>query len=662
MTETHIGEVEAIKALVQNQDFTDARQRAAALLEQEPDNLDGLYLLAVSHRYLKQYDEALQVLQKLVALAPNYGRAWQERGHNHRELKQLAPAIEAYTRAARCNRALISSWQNLALLYKMSGNEEHAAQCLAEFKRLASQPQELVAVESMLIEGKLYLAEQQCRQYLQSHPDNLQGMRLLAKIGDELDILSDADFLLETALQMAPEYDEARYDHALVLLKLHRPEAALGHAEKLLAKHPGNHGFRLLRANANAELGRLEVALEEYAALISEAPGNSRQHLLLGNARKTAGDFDGAVQAYRDAIELEPDLGDAWWSLANLKTYHFDDAALAQMMTLEQTPGINEQNKEQICFALGKGLEDKGEFESAFDYYRRGNALNLTRSQYQADKTDAEMRRQAEVCNKRFFDERLDYGLESSEPIFIVGLPRAGSTLIEQILASHSQIDGTIELPNILSLVQKLNGRQKKGETGEYPEVLQSLTAEQIAGFAQDYLQSTRVYRTGAPLFTDKMPNNFRHIGLLQLMFPKARIIDARRHPLACCFSGFKQWFGSGQNFSYGLEEIGRYYRSYVELMRHWDRVLPGKILRVLHEDVVEDLETQVRRMLDFLELPFEEACLDFHRNQRAVHTPSAEQVRQPIIAAATQQWKPFEPWLQPLKTALGPALEHYQP
>ena len=324
------------------------------------------------------------------------------------------------------------------------------------------------------------------------------------------------------------------------------------------------------------------------------------------------------------------------------------------MQRTEADAATEPVDRYQLCFALGKSFEDSENYDTAFEYYARGNQLKLAELRYRAERTDNEFAEQQATCTRQFFDDRAGFGAQSNEPIFIVGMPRAGSTLLEQILASHPMVDGTIELPNIMSQAQILGGRHRIDEESRYPGILETLDRQQFERFGEQYLKSTRVYRKDGDYFTDKMPNNFRHIGLIQLMFPNCKIIDARRHPMACCFSNFKQLFGEGQEFSYGPEELGRYYTGYVELMAHWDKVLPGKILRVQYEDVVEDLDAQVRRVLDFLGLPFDQRCIDFHETERAVHTPSAEQVRQPVYKSGVEQWKNFEPFLGPLKESLG--------
>jgi hypothetical protein len=360
-------------------------------------------------------------------------------------------------------------------------------------------------------------------------------------------------------------------------------------------------------------------------------------------------------------VKAAPNHGDAWYALANLKTYAFSKDELERMRRQEEAPGQPLQNRINLCFAIAKALEDAKAFDEAFAYYERGNALKKHQTRYTAEQMEAEFEAQKAACMPALFEAQSGKGDPAPDPIFIVGLPRAGSTLLEQILASHSQVDGTLELPNILSISHALRGRNKSAEGSRYPQNLHDLEAGKLAELGRKYLEDTAIHRKGAPFFTDKMPNNFRHIGLIKLILPNAKIIDARRAPLACCVSGFKQLFAEGQEFTYGLDEIGRYYRGYVELMDHWDAVLPGEVLRVIHEDVVEDLEAQVRRILEFCGLPFEQACVEFHKTEREVRTASSEQVRRPINTSGLEAWKRFDAHLDPLKRALGPVLDDWR-
>jgi tetratricopeptide (TPR) repeat protein len=392
-----------------------------------------------------------------------------------------------------------------------------------------------------------------------------------------------------------------------------------------------------------------------YRQVLHETPRDAEVHMSVAHALKTTGEQQEAIAAYREAVRVRPEFGEAYWSLANLKTYRFTAQELTRMRAAEALPRIRPVDRFHLCFALGKALEDRGEYAEAFAYYERGNRLKKAETRYRSGITDRNVRLQKAVCTREFFAARSGYGSDSREPIFVVGLPRSGSTLVEQILASHSQVEGTMELADIPRLVQELQGREEEGGETRYPGVLSELSAEESRRLGEKYLADTRIYRRGKAFFIDKMPNNFRHLGLIHLILPNARIIDSRREPMACCFSNFKQLFASGQQFTYSLEDIGHYYRAYIELMAHWDAVLPpGRVLRVQHEEVVADLEGNVRRILDYCGLEFEPACVDFHKTRRRVHTASSEQVRQPINKEGLDQWRNFEPWLGPLKAALG--------
>ncbi|MEO0714842.1 MAG: sulfotransferase, partial [Pseudomonadota bacterium] len=435
-------------------------------------------------------------------------------------------------------------------------------------------------------------------------------------------------------------------------------ERALQEADGLLARDPDNPIFQSHLAIERMQTGDYEGALALFDAVLQRIPDDPATLTSKGHALKTWGRQDDAVAAYRAACSARPVQGDAWYALANLKTYAFSEDEIAVMRARVDDPLAGPNDRVHFCFALGKALEDRGDIAEAFSYYDRGNALKRAQSRYTTEGMVSEFDAQKSVCTPGLFEAKSGMGDPSPDPIFIVGLPRAGSTLIEQILASHSQVDGTLELPNILALSQRLRGRDRAGG-GAYPEILTTLDNEQLRSLGTEYIDTTRIHRAGAPFFTDKMPNNFRHIGLIHLILPHAKIIDARREPLSCCWSGFKQLFAEGQEFTYGLEQIGHYYRAYVDLMDHWDRVLPGKVLRVEHEDVVADLDTQVRRILDHCGLPFEESCINFHETERAVRTASSEQVRQPINTKGLDAWRKFEPHLGPLRSALGPDLVH---
>lgn len=623
-----------------------ARQRAEA----DPANPEPLYLQAVAERYLGNAEAALQTLARLKTLEPRFARAWQEEGHLYKSLKDPARATASYRRAVELNRGLIASWRELAALLERQGDREAHAVAEAEYRRLAGLPSELVTVTSLIQEGKLFQAEQLCREYLSRHPHHIEAMRLLARLGMKLYIYDDAEFLLESCVEFAPDYWLARKDYVEVLHRRQKFEQALAQAKVLRERFPGNPAFELSYANECVAVGRFDTALDIYDRVIAGDTKLDQPHLARGHVLKTVGRLDEAIESYRNAYRTRPDFGDAYWSLANLKTYRFTDDEILEMEHRLEDPRTGTVDRFHLSFALGKAFEDREDYARSFGYYEQGNRLRRQDLRYDADRAEAAMRRQAAACTSELFDSRAGQGAPDPDPIFIVGLPRSGSTLLEQILASHSEVDGTMELPNVIALAHRLNGRRLLSDEARYPGILAELPPEQIRKFGSAYIEDTRFHRRGAPRFIDKMPNNFMHVGLIHLILPNAKIIDARRDPMACCFSNFKQLFADGQEFTYDLEEMARYYRGYTELMDHWDRVLPGRILRVHYEQVVSDLESEVRRLLDFLGLPFEERCLDYHRTERSVRTPSSEQVRQPIYRSALDQWRNFEPYLGKLR------------
>jgi tetratricopeptide (TPR) repeat protein len=542
----------------------------------------------------------------------------------------------------------------------MAGSTENAATAAAHVAALKRLPPEVVHATALFSDGDLGPAENIVRAFLLQHGNHVEAMRLLARIGIERDVLDDAELLLEAVLDLEPGYLAARVDYARVLLERHKHLRAREQLERLLKIDPSNRQYRIMYTTAVVGLGDHERAVALYRDLLAEAPQAADLHLSIAHSLKTLGRGDESVKAYHAAAGARPNFGDAYWSLANLKTYRFTDEQIELMRagTADSTPL---EDRYHLCFALGKAYEDRGEYAESWHYYRCGNALKRSESRYRPEIIETNTRKQIAVCTPAFFSARKGVGAPDKDPIFIVGLPRAGSTLLEQILASHSLVEGTQELADIQRTVLELQGRDPNVDDPRYPQVLEDLTPEEFLQLGRRYLHDTRVYRGDKPYFIDKMPNNFRHIGLIHLMLPNARIIDARREPMACCFSNLKQLFANGQEFTYSIEDISRYYRTYLELMAHWDKVLPGQVLRVEHEAVVDDLEGSVRRMLDFCGLEFEAACVEFHKSPRSVRTASSEQVRRPIFRDGLDQWKHYERWLSPLKDALGDALVRYR-
>lgn len=654
-------EVRRIRELAQSQRYAEALGAAEVLAARVPENRDALYLIALNQRYLNRIPEALATLERLAELHPRFSRLHQERGHCYVVMRDAPRAIDAFLRGVNINPALPASWSMLEGLYRKTGDAQNAAtaaQHVATLKRLAP---EVVHATSLFSDGDLTPAENMIRAYLLQYGNDVEAMRLLARIGMARDVLDDAELLLEAVLTLAPDYRAARHDYALVLVERHKYQPARAELEKLLELEPENRQYRTLYATACVGLGEHEKAIRLYRELLVGAPGAPDLHLSVAHALKTLGRREEAIEAYRAAAAARPNYGDAYWSLANLKTYRFLDAEIARMRAEETASETSLVDRYHLCFALGKAYEDVGEYAESWRYYERGNALKRSESRYRPEIIENNTRQQIDTCTREFFAARAGSGTSRNDPIFILGLPRSGSTLVDQILASHSRVVGTQELSDIQRIVLELQGREPNLDTPRYPGVLADMNPQDFLRLGERYLADTRVYRTGKPHFIDKMPNNFRHIGLIHLMLPNAKIIDARREPMACCFSNLKQLFANGQEFTYSIADIARYYRTYLELMRHWDAVLPGRILRVQHEDVVDDLDGNVRRILDFCGLEFEPACVEFHKTERSIRTASSEQVRQPIYRDGLDQWKNYEPWLGSLKDALGDARVGYR-
>ena len=646
-------DLRSIQEKVVARQFDAALTDLADVLEADAENAEALYMSAVCLRYKAAYRPALELLARLKAVAPEDGRAHQEEGHTYRDMRQADDALLAYSRACRFNPALEASWRGQLQILTDKGLHTQASQIRAQLQRLKALPPLLLSVMDLIGQGRLLKAEEICRQFLLQNPQHTEGMRLLASIGMRLGVLDDAEFLLESALQFEPDNVPIRIDYVQALRKRQKFQQALEQARHLLDSAPHNPQFQSLFGVESMQTGHYDDALAAFDKVLQAFPGDPVTLTSKGHVHKTRGDYASAVGAYHAALASQANYGDAYYSLSNLKVYAFSDDEIAAMHAHESGSNLSHIDRVYLCFALGKAYEDRQEFETSFKFYERGNQLKKSQSRYDAAQMSTDLAAQSNTCTASMFAERPGIGHAAPDPIFIVGLPRAGSTLLEQILSSHSMVDGTLELPNILSLSQRLRRRGRQTDAGAYPEILLQLSAAEFEQFGKQYIDDTRIHRHGRAFFIDKMPNNFRHIGLISLILPNAKIIDARRQPMACCFSGFKQLFAEGQEFSYSLGDLGRYYRDYVRLMDHWDEVLPGKVLRVQYEDVVADFESQLRRMLDFCGLPFEDACVNFHRTERSVRTPSSEQVRQPIYASGLEQWRNFEPWLGPLKEAL---------
>ena len=570
-------------------------------------------------------------------------------------------AIEALAEAARLAPAMPGVWLALAELRREAGD---AAAAEADYLRHVAQAPadpELMAAAQALAHDRLPEAEQRLRQRLKRQNHDIAAMRMLAELGLRVGRNEQAQVLLERCLALAPGFRAARRNLALALDRGNRHAEALLELDTLLHDEPEDAGLRNQKAVVLGKLGQYGDAIGLYEGLLRERPLDPRIWLSLGHALKTEGHRDRAIAAYRRATELQPGFGTAWWSLANMKTVRLDAGDVARMRAALAAGGLDDEQQLNMQFALGKALEDAGDPAGAFAHYRDGNARRRRQLPYDAGLNRERRQRAERLYTREFFARRAGAGHPARDPIFILGMPRAGSTLLEQILGSHPEVEATMELPEVIAITRDLRLGAASPSTTSYHDVVEAMPPEAFAALGERYLARTRVQRrTAAPLFIDKMPNNHAHVGLIHLMLPNARIIDARRHPMACGFSNFKQHFARGQAFSYDLADIGAYYADYVALMAHFDDVLPGRVHRVVYEDLVADTEAHVRALLDYCGLPFDERCLRFFENGRAVRTASSEQVRQPIYREGVDHWRQFEPWLGPLADALGPVLDHY--
>jgi predicted Zn-dependent protease len=636
-----------------------AAEQALEILRTVPAEPRARLILGAAYRITGRLQAALELLEPLAREQPRAAAVHLELGAALCEATRGREGTAALRHALQLQADAPDGWRLLADQLEAHGDAAGADQARARYIKAATRDPRLMDAAAALVENALPRAEALLRAHLQTHPTDVAALRMLAEVAARLRRYVDAQHLLERCLELAPSFDAARYNYAVVLNRQVQPAAALAHVEQLLSKEPRNPGYRNLQAAVLANLGDYQLSIGVYEAVLKEFPRQPKIWMSYGHSLRTAGRAAEAIAAYRRSIAMEPTLGEAYWSLANLKTYQFSQADVAAMRSALAREDLGDDDRLHFEFALGRALEDQTHYEESFTHYARGAALRRQAHPYDADDNHAYVRSSKAVFTPEFFAARSAVGLPAADPIFIVGLPRAGSTLLEQVLASHSLVEGTMELPHIPQIVRDITGRQVRHR--ELPQALAELTHEQLRTFGERYLESTRLMRkSGAPFFIDKMPNNCMYVGLIQLMLPNAKIIDARRHPLGCCFSCFKQHFARGQSFTYALEDLGRYYHDYVELMAHFDGVLPGRVHRVFYEDVIEDTETQVRQLLDYCGLPFEEACLRFYQNERAVRTASSEQVRRPIFREGLEHWRHYEPWLEPLKVSLGSVLTSY--
>lgn len=638
-----------------------AETHAKEHLAKFPDDRDAKLLLAEAIRMRGDPASARKILEVLAAANPDWaevrlalGRALNTLGENH-------AAIAALTEAVTIDRNYSQAWSALGEQYVLIGDVLASDAAYSHHFNISVNEPALQKAVAALRNGRPDITEDILTEFLETNPDHVNAIKMLAEAAIACDRNEDASALLERCLELAPDFAAARYRLVSSYYLQNRVHEAMPHIDMLLERDPLNPQFRTMKASLLGQMGSDLEALDLFEGLVREYPMHPSSWVSYGHALKSAGKQEEGVTAYRKAIELLPQLGGGYWSLANLKTFKFSERDIVEMQSQLERPDLRVEARVQFYFSLGKAHEDLKQFERSFENYQRGNALWRSTVEYDAEKTHAFVEACKEIFTPDFFKDLKGVGCYARDPIFVVGLPRAGSTLIEQILSSHSQIEGTMELPNVTSLARHLNEDNAASEGPTYPELLGYLDPAEFERRGEEYIQDTRRHRVlNRPFFVDKMPNNYAHIPLIHLILPNAKIIDARRHPMGSCFSNFKQHFARGQHFTYALTDVGRFYRDYVELMAHWDYVLPGRVHRVIYEQMVENPEHEIRRMLDHIGLPFEEGCLHFHETERAVRTASSEQVRTPLYKSGVDHWRNFEPWLGPLKEALGTVLDDY--
>jgi tetratricopeptide (TPR) repeat protein len=638
-----------------------AAEQAEEILKVAPNHPVATLLLGSARRWGAQPAAALLLLEPLCAEQPNWAAAHYERGLALGDLRQPSAALAALQRAVQLKPNMPDAWRAIGDYLTVSGDSAGADTAYAQHIKASTQDPKLLAAASALAEGRIAQAEAALRAHLKQYPTDVVAIRMLAEVAARLGRNASAETLLERCLELAPSFDPARHQYAIVLQRQNKSAAALAQLDRLEKADPRNSTYQNLKAVVFAKIGEYRESISLYEEVLAAHPEHPRIWLSYGHALATAGREQDSTAAYRNSVRFAPDLGEAYWSLANLKTFRFTAAEKQAMQTQLARSDLSDEARCHFDFAMGKALEDESNYKESFAHYQCANRLRRQRVNYDAHEMSEFVQRSKGLLTAEFFAQREQFGISAHDPIFVVGLPRAGSTLIEQILASHSQVEGTMELPDLLMIAGTLAGRKAPSDAARYPTVLAELSLEASEGLGRQYMEQTRIQRkTAKPFFIDKMPNNFLHIGLIRLILPHAKIIDARRHPMACCFSGFKQQFAEGHRYSYSLEDLGRYYREYADLMAHFDRIGAAKVHRVIYERMIEDTEAEVRRLLAYCGLEFESDCLRFYENDRPVRTPSAQQVRQPIYRDGMEHWRNYEPWLEPLKRALGDALERY--
>lgn len=646
--------------LLQRGDVASAKAQLEAILEVDPNEVNALRLLGDIEWKAGETERGLARLEKAVSIAPSFDHATLTLANAYRAGSRLDDARRTLEAFIQKKPDSLLIWQLLGdVLFEAGATDEarSAQQRAIDVDPFRNRIREAIGYSRA---GRGREAETRYRDILKQFPDHIHALVGLANIAIDRGVLDDAGRLLDHALNVSPNLSHIHRALARLHMSQSHFELAMSAAERAVSLNPELSDSWTTKGTVEAWGLKQADAATSFVKALEIERRQPRVWLSLGHVNKALGRRDESIAAYRQAIALDPGLGEAWWSLADLKTYTFPETEIQQMKATLDGDLNNPRDRAAVHFALGKAYEDAADAASSFEHYVEGNAIRHQHEQFNISRFEQQCRRLKDVFSSQTITRlRTDHDHEPV-PIFVVGLPRSGSTLVDQILSSHSQVQGTMELPHVLGYVRELSGVSQEDERGKYPGCIEHMAPSDLAALGERYLHETREYHEGRPYFVDKMPNNFMHVGLIHCMLPRAIFIDTRRHPLACCFSIFKQNFARGQTFSYSLEALAAYYRNYVDVMAHWDSVVPGRVHRVIYERMVDDSEAEMRRLIAHCGLDFEPGCLRFFENPRVVRTASADQVRRPIYGSARDHWQQFEPFLGPLTAGLGPVLENW--
>ncbi len=629
-------------------------------IKNNPDDVNMLGLLGAVLTKMNNFEDAEKYLRMTVNLAPTFAKAHEDLGYVLLKLKRPNEAIEVLEKATRLDPKLDLAFLNLGKALAMVGKGKEADEAFEKSFGLSPERKMLAEATRCLKEKRFEEAEKLCRAVLGKNPNNVDAIRLMGRLAARLKRVGDAERFYRKVLKIAPDFTDVVVDLGKLLQEDDRLEEAIQFFKQAIEMKPDSARIYDLLANALAPAALTYEAIEAHQKAIELNPELAAPWLGLGHTLKTVGRLEEAIEAYHQCSNLEPDFGMVQWSLANLKTYRFTDEEIANMEAKVAGENLRGESEVNFLFALAKAYEDRNQYDKAWDYYDEGNSLRRMQEKYDPVETQVANDAIIRVFSKELLEKNTGLGHSDASVIFVMGLPRSGSTLIEQILASHSLVEGTSELPYVARVTKSLNRNRADGIN--YPDAVRELEDRHFDALGKDYIKYSQMHRTeGTPYFIDKNPNNFPSIGLVHMMLPNARIIDARRHPMDACFSGYRQLFAKGYTFTYDLTDIGEYYLQYQRMMDYWHEVLPGRVLTVQYEDVVIDFENQVRRMLEYCGLPFEESCLNYYDTDRPIRTPSSEQVRQPIYTQSLHRWRLYEQHLDELKEVLSPILPRYE-